>query len=888
MYERLLNYKAEYDAQIFQTSILKYYPFSKDFILNNIEDLSNKFGSRIFYNERVLWNEELIEHSINFNPTALNAFCFNPNINWNKSLINKYQNDEHFSWSSISRNEGVNWNEILNSNNIDQLNWGEYGISKLKSFPWSSELITKYSHLFSWKTLSGNQSLPWSLTFIDYFIENWQWEMLGLSHNPKVPITQEIIDKYIEKWDWPFLSGNPGLPWTEELINRFQGKWRNASLSHNKGLPWTIDFFEEYIELWDWQHLSFNTGLPWSNSFIEKYESNWNFGRHTKDGLCRNEGVLWNLELIERYRKHFDNWSWWMLSQNKSIVWDKALFEKYSDYLDWTALAENKSFINSIFCNLEESDLLSFLIEKKGEVKEKRASQRNKTKEQFEDFNIIVQDGNWEAVGKKCLKYSLKHLREGNGNLFLQYMQIGYEFITCDCGANWLEKDESLYDYLSNINDIDSFSSLEKDIIYLFIFIHSNLPLDAIIYWEKDAAFRNDSEIESYENGSSKRLVELRYYLLGVAYGRDSEFQNVENSIQYFNKSINIRRTTKSLYKLGRIKENSEKSGIKELYEATCNNISSWCSSRWLKNASEKMNIRLKEYEQEKISNVIIKDSFNRSDNEFEFCKIFINLVQAGRYNLHNKTIFYKEAINIYLTDLIANKESFTDDYVNFNLSSYENVFFQFEELVQEAINYCTEADGQKSQIDQRLNYKPTTRHYSDPKLNVFRQILDENKIQYFYHFTDKSNLQSIIESGGLLSWKYCRQNSIDIPVQGGNELSQDLDESKGLSNYVRLSVCKSHPMMFVPPSRARNCVILKISSNVICENAVLFADRNATRNDARIGSEIENLRSIRFDVCTQNNPLNLNEEEKPFYQAEVLVYEKIPLEYITNISDFI
>jgi hypothetical protein len=40
----------------------------------------------------------------------------------------------------------------------------------------------------------------------------------------------------------------------------------------------------------------------------------------------------------------------------------------------------------------------------------------------------------------------------------------------------------------------------------------------------------------------------------------------------------------------------------------------------------------------------------------------------------------------------------------------------------------------------------------------------------------------------------------------------------------------------------------------------------------------------IKFHIVQQSTQLDLSEVEKPYYQAEVLVMEKVPLEFIKNL----
>lgn len=170
-----------------------------------------------------------------------------------------------------------------------------------------------------------------------------------------------------------------------------------------------------------------------------------------------------------------------------------------------------------------------------------------------------------------------------------------------------------------------------------------------------------------------------------------------------------------------------------------------------------------------------------------------------------------------------------------------------------------------------------------------FKRILDEQHITKLYHFTDRENLASIINCGGLLSWADCEDKGIGIPMPGGGVLSRSLDKRDGLQYYVRLSFTHQHPMMYAAMTEGRltNPVVLEIDPEVIFWQDTKFADRNATRNGANVGGSLEDFKKIHFSAVKQPNHFNLDANEQPFYQAEVMVKNFVPLKYITNIGNF-
>ncbi|WP_126146999.1 DarT ssDNA thymidine ADP-ribosyltransferase family protein [Synechococcus elongatus] len=163
-------------------------------------------------------------------------------------------------------------------------------------------------------------------------------------------------------------------------------------------------------------------------------------------------------------------------------------------------------------------------------------------------------------------------------------------------------------------------------------------------------------------------------------------------------------------------------------------------------------------------------------------------------------------------------------------------------------------------------------------------QLIQTNKITTLYHFTDQENLDSIRRRGGLYSWEYCENNQILIPRPGGNTLSRDLDRRRSLENYVRLSFAKHTPMFYIArrDGRLKNPRILEIDPEVIFWEETLFSDGNATANRALVGGSLSDFRNIRFDILSQSEWTS--EQEKYYWQAEVLVKEYIPIKFIRNL----
>lgn len=169
-------------------------------------------------------------------------------------------------------------------------------------------------------------------------------------------------------------------------------------------------------------------------------------------------------------------------------------------------------------------------------------------------------------------------------------------------------------------------------------------------------------------------------------------------------------------------------------------------------------------------------------------------------------------------------------------------------------------------------------------------QIFKNNHIDTLYHFTDRSNLESIVRNGGIFSWGDCLKKCIHVNAPGGSDLSHDLDRKEGLEDYVRVSFCHYHPMMYfaLNEKRIKDPIILEIDTDLAYLDGVIFSDRNAVKNNAQKGESIIFLNNVHFDTVKQKHLYDVPEEDRDFYQAELLIPHFIPLQYIKNLDKYV
>lgn len=167
--------------------------------------------------------------------------------------------------------------------------------------------------------------------------------------------------------------------------------------------------------------------------------------------------------------------------------------------------------------------------------------------------------------------------------------------------------------------------------------------------------------------------------------------------------------------------------------------------------------------------------------------------------------------------------------------------------------------------------------------------FLKDNGVMYLYHFTEASNLPLIKSRKGLYSWSYLESRGMKIPYPGGDTLSRGLDRDKGLEDYVRLSLCKSHPMAYrlhMQSNGQAKIVLLKIKVDVAWFESTFFSDINAADSKAKIGDDFRFIKkafdfdAINLEWCRSDDPRHKKR------QAEVMVKTFIPAKYIVNLDN--
>jgi hypothetical protein len=247
-------------------------------------------------------------------------------------LIERFK--DRWDWYTLSGTESMPWSIDLIERFKDRWDW-DY-LSKSRSLPWSIPLIERFEDRWNWgpqhsfrEGLSGHAGIPWSVALIERFEDRWNWNTL--SGNKSMPWSMDLIERFKDRWDWYTLSGTESMPWSIDLIERFKDRWNWNALSTIVTIPWSFKFFECFEDRLDWSRPSKDIELPWSIDLIERFKDRWSW-----DTVSGIETMPWSIDLIERFK---DRWSWSTLSRTETMPWSIDLIERFEDRWDWRGLS---------------------------------------------------------------------------------------------------------------------------------------------------------------------------------------------------------------------------------------------------------------------------------------------------------------------------------------------------------------------------------------------------------------------------------------------------------------------------------------------------------------------------------------------------------------------
>ncbi len=170
------------------------------------------------------------------------------------------------------------------------------------------------------------------------------------------------------------------------------------------------------------------------------------------------------------------------------------------------------------------------------------------------------------------------------------------------------------------------------------------------------------------------------------------------------------------------------------------------------------------------------------------------------------------------------------------------------------------------------------------PDADAILARLRQEGIAALYHFTNVENLPAICQMQALCSKDILEVKGLtSSSIPGGNLLSHSLDRRNDNWNKVSLSLTPYTPMAYHRKREQHLCFFV-IDPEVAGLSGVVFTDTNAARNDHLRGEGLAGLNTINFGAIRSTpRPWDLTGWHRPV-QAEVLVPERIPFEYMPGV----
>ncbi len=164
------------------------------------------------------------------------------------------------------------------------------------------------------------------------------------------------------------------------------------------------------------------------------------------------------------------------------------------------------------------------------------------------------------------------------------------------------------------------------------------------------------------------------------------------------------------------------------------------------------------------------------------------------------------------------------------------------------------------------------------------QEILNYHGINSIWHFTDRSNLNSIAEHG-LVSLDTILKEKIEVSRYGASHSSHEQDIRKGLHTCVHLSFIQDHPMyhMAKKDGRLLDPVWIELDLSIMTSNNTLFSNMLANTYNATIFKDDQLEAMIDFDKILYEKDFFTRKEAR---KAEIMLFNPIQIEQIKGIHN--
>lgn len=165
-------------------------------------------------------------------------------------------------------------------------------------------------------------------------------------------------------------------------------------------------------------------------------------------------------------------------------------------------------------------------------------------------------------------------------------------------------------------------------------------------------------------------------------------------------------------------------------------------------------------------------------------------------------------------------------------------------------------------------------------------EFLKHHCIQEFFHFTDASNIPSIIKHRGLLSLENLVLQCVNNVIYASSDESRKADVKRGLDKYVRLSFVNNHPMAYVAQKENRllKPIYLSIKPTVLTLPNIKIANGIAYGKTTTIYDFEEACKSLDFEILYTrtdwSDPI-IQKRRRAAEKYELLIPNHVDISYI-------
>jgi hypothetical protein len=141
------------------------------------------------------------------------------------------------------------------------------------------------------------------------------------------------------------------------------------------------------------------------------------------------------------------------------------------------------------------------------------------------------------------------------------------------------------------------------------------------------------------------------------------------------------------------------------------------------------------------------------------------------------------------------------------------------------------------------------------------------------YHFTSAQNVAGI-QAHGILSRRVQTERGIVCAEPGGDELSLQLDEEKGLDRYIHLCLRSSHPMVYAQQIKGRLQEVrwFRVHPDILSTEGILYYPDNSMKGGVEPVTLTELCEMADFELLTK------------WADLEILVPDQIPTSALTGV----